>query len=531
MGRSRGGHNSADDDPTQRSKRKRAPSSGENLESAASAQGSNEGKRALYHCNNCNKDISGKIRIKCVKCPDFDLCVECFSVGSEVTPHRSNHPYRVMDNLSFPLICPDWNADEEILLLEGIEMYGMGNWAEVAEHVGTKTKAQCIDHYTTVYVNSPCFPLPDMSHVVGKNRKELLAMAKGHAEGRKGFPVFGEITLKEDSTFSPSRVKIEDMSKEAPTGSQVDRSVGGKKPKFLSDEGPTMTELSGYNPKRHEFDPEYDNDAEQSLAEMEFKDTDTEADRQLKLRVLHIYSKRLDERKRRKDFILERNLLYPNPLEKELSLEEREMYERYKVFMRFHSKEKHEELIRTIIEEHRTQKRIQDLQEARAAGCQTPSEADRFIEQKRKKEAEENNRRVKESSQVGPDGKVLQRISRPKGEADGSPQGGVNGSMGLDSGGKDSSSTTFKQAISSSLDDWDITGYPGTDLLSETEKWLCREMKLLPPHYLNMQHIMSVGILTGNITGKSEAHRFFKTEPSKVDRVYDMLVKKGIAQP
>ncbi|XP_042492532.1 transcriptional adapter ADA2-like [Macadamia integrifolia] len=96
MGRSRGGHNSADDDPTQRSKRKRAPSSGENLESAASAQGSNEGKRALYHCNNCNKDISGKIRIKCVKCPDFDLCVECFSVGSEVTPHRSNHPYRVM---------------------------------------------------------------------------------------------------------------------------------------------------------------------------------------------------------------------------------------------------------------------------------------------------------------------------------------------------------------------------------------------------------------------------------------------------
>lgn len=22
------------------------------------------------------------------------------------------------DNLSFPLICPDWNADEEILLLE-----------------------------------------------------------------------------------------------------------------------------------------------------------------------------------------------------------------------------------------------------------------------------------------------------------------------------------------------------------------------------------------------------------------------------
>lgn len=55
-----------------------------------------DGKKALYHCNYCNKDISGKIRIKCVMCSDFDLCVECFSVGAEVHPHKSNHPYRVM---------------------------------------------------------------------------------------------------------------------------------------------------------------------------------------------------------------------------------------------------------------------------------------------------------------------------------------------------------------------------------------------------------------------------------------------------
>lgn len=45
-------------------------------------------------------------------------------------------------------------------LFQGIEMYGMGNWAEVAEHVGTKSKEQCIDHYTNKYKNSPYFPLP-----------------------------------------------------------------------------------------------------------------------------------------------------------------------------------------------------------------------------------------------------------------------------------------------------------------------------------------------------------------------------------
>lgn len=73
---------------------------------------------------------------------------------------------------------------------------------------------------------------------------------------------------------------------------QIDRNYGGKKPNSSGNEGPSLVELSGYNAKRQEFDPEYDNDAEQLLAEMEFKDTDTEEERELKLRVLRIYSKR-----------------------------------------------------------------------------------------------------------------------------------------------------------------------------------------------------------------------------------------------
>lgn len=39
-------------------------------------------------------------------------------------------------------------------------MYGFGNWKDVADYVGTKSKSQCIDHYNAVYMNSPCFPLP-----------------------------------------------------------------------------------------------------------------------------------------------------------------------------------------------------------------------------------------------------------------------------------------------------------------------------------------------------------------------------------
>ncbi|XP_062013646.1 transcriptional adapter ADA2b [Rosa rugosa] len=535
MGRSRGNFHS-DEDPTQRSRRKKNASSGENLESSAAGQGKSEGKRA-YHCNYCNKDITGKIRIKCNSCPDFDLCIECFSVGAELTSHKSYHPYQVLDNLSFPLICPDWNADDEILLLEATEMYGLGNWAEVAEHVGTKSKEQCIEHYTNVYLNSPYFPLPDMSHVVGKNRKELLAMAKGHGEDKKGFPMLGDHNVKEESPFSPSRIKLEDSHKGGPSsrllssintdaesgvrssGASVAATAGhkkpsnmiqvkdgpgvfkveepqvgrkGKKPSSLVNEGPSLVEMSGYNPKRQEFDPEYDNDSEQLLADMEFKDNDTEDERELKLRVLRIYAKRLDERKRRKDFILERNLLYPNPFEKDLSPEEKAICRRYDVFMCFHSKEEHTELLQTVIGEHRTLKRIQELKEARNAGCRTSSEADRYLEQKRKREAEENARRAKESGEVGP-----------------SCQGNPN---------------------LSSASEMDILGVYGSDLLSEAEKRLCSEMGLPPPFYLKMEEVISIEIFSGNVTKRSDAHHLFKIEPSKIDRVYDMLVKKGIAQ-
>lgn len=71
---------------------------------------------------------------------------------------------------------------------------------------------------------------------------------------------------------------------------------------------------------------------------------------------------RHDERKRRKNFILERNLLYPDPFEKGLAPEERKVYKRFKVLMRFHSSEEHKELLKNIIEEQQIVKRILDLQ-------------------------------------------------------------------------------------------------------------------------------------------------------------------------
>ncbi|XP_023536232.1 transcriptional adapter ADA2a-like isoform X1 [Cucurbita pepo subsp. pepo] len=558
MGRSRMVSRPEDEDPNQSKSKRKRPSSTEATNQATVGQESRDGKVALYHCNYCNKDLSGRIRMKCVACPDYDLCVECFSVGAELTPHKSNHPYRVMDNLSFPLLCPDWHADEESLLLEGIAVYGFGNWDGVAEHVGTKSKLQCLNHYNAMYMNSPCFPLPDLSHVKGKSREELLAMATVPGEVKKEFPMVGEHNLNEGSSLS-ARVKCEESKKEdsahqtSSSGtagsisgstfsgavkksnkpqikdeikqgeSEADRSFSEKKPRVLGDSGPSVVELSGYNFKRKEFDIEYDNDAEHLLADMEFKDTDSAADHELKLRILRIYSKRLDERKRRKEFILDRDLLYSDPFEKHLSPEERAICQPYKVFMRFHSKEDHEELLKNLIEEHRIVKRIQELQEARAAGCRTIVESNRFLDQKRK-ETRDSSKRVKENSRAVPSD-VSNHL---KGEHDDNPRGSVKESPRSQGSGKEPSPATTW--ISSSIHDWDISGFAGADLLSEMERRLCCEIRILPAHYLKMVDIISVEMLKGSVTKKSDVHGLFKVDPSKVDRVYEMVVKKGIAQ-
>lgn len=47
-----------------------------------------------------------------------------------------------------------WTDQETLLLLEGLEMYG-DNWTEIAEHVATKSKAQCILHFIRLPVEDP----------------------------------------------------------------------------------------------------------------------------------------------------------------------------------------------------------------------------------------------------------------------------------------------------------------------------------------------------------------------------------------
>ena len=43
------------------------------------------------------------LRIKCVDCNDFDLCLECFSTGAQIGRHKNTHKYVFMNNGGFTI--------------------------------------------------------------------------------------------------------------------------------------------------------------------------------------------------------------------------------------------------------------------------------------------------------------------------------------------------------------------------------------------------------------------------------------------
>ncbi|KAJ2795014.1 Transcriptional adapter ada2, partial [Coemansia furcata] len=131
-----------------------------------------------------------------------------------------------------------WSADEELLLIDGLRQFGMGNWKDAADHVATKTKEECEQHYNEVYVGSASWPLPDM------DRQFDVKFARAHGDRKNGLA-------------APSKSKT------------------------LSSQ-PSNHEIIGYMPGRLEFETEYENEAEQVIKDMVITDDDSPEEVELK---------------------------------------------------------------------------------------------------------------------------------------------------------------------------------------------------------------------------------------------------------
>ncbi|GAB1319435.1 Transcriptional adapter ada2 [Madurella fahalii] len=307
-----------------------------------------------YVCDVCSADITSTVRIRCAHsaCNEYDLCVQCFANGSSSNAHQpATHPYRVIEQNSFPIFDREWGADEELLLLEGAEIYGLGSWADIADHIGGyRHKDEVRDHYYKVYLESPNFPLPkrcsphDMELANEISREEFQARKKRRIEERRE-------AAKNAPALQP---------KTKPTASV-----------------PACHEIQGYMPGRLEFETEYANEAEEAVQLMQFDPGDginprtgeLEPEMELKLTVMEIYNCRLTQRVERKKVIFEHNLLdyrENSKAEKKRSKEERELLNKAKPFARMMNRDDFEQFCQGLIDELNLRQAIAQLQEWRS---------------------------------------------------------------------------------------------------------------------------------------------------------------------
>ena len=76
-------------------------------------------------------------QVYCHQCV-IPICVICFCNGRETKKHKKTHKYTVFDKLDFNIFQDGWTAFDEISLIEGLQMYGYGNWLDISKNITGK---------------------------------------------------------------------------------------------------------------------------------------------------------------------------------------------------------------------------------------------------------------------------------------------------------------------------------------------------------------------------------------------------------
>jgi len=299
--------------------------------------------QAKITCDYCHKDITYTARILCAVCVEFDLCVECFSAGVELRGHKYWHGYRLIEDLRFSFTTPDWSANEEQLLLEGLELYGIGNWYDVANYVSSKDVQECIVHYEQFYLSSASWPEANFDEVVD-SRLEL------------------------DLESKPCK-----RSKCVNTRSRRQRRAAtqGKNKKTQEPMPSAVLSLSGYMPRRNEFETEWDDACEKKIIDIEFTDSDTELEVEFKMQLLETYNKRLEKRHNVRKFVVENKLhdqILQTQQKRTRTPREEKLYTEMKRFLQVMSVEDYNEFIKGLVKQQELEDRVKELQEYRAKG-------------------------------------------------------------------------------------------------------------------------------------------------------------------
>ncbi|KAI3640287.1 hypothetical protein MIR68_001165 [Amoeboaphelidium protococcarum] len=121
-------------------------------------------KQKQYQCATCGVDCSS-VRYHNVKNNEMNLCPLCFLEGRFPSSMSSGEFVKIDTSNAIKGSEYEWSQEENMLLLEGIEMFD-DDWIKIAEHVGTRTKEQCVLHFLQLPIEDQFL---DVAEVNGKD--------------------------------------------------------------------------------------------------------------------------------------------------------------------------------------------------------------------------------------------------------------------------------------------------------------------------------------------------------------------------
>lgn len=276
-----------------------------------------------FVCDSCYGNFSKSPRIQCAVCEDVYLCIECLASQTPISKrqHSIDHPYRIVTWNFISIDSEKWSVSDDLLLLESVETFGLGNWEDVSSYIG-KSPKDCQERMNNIFYKTE---LPHSSDLC-------------------------------TTSFSGYQSL------------------------------PACHEISGYMPFRDEFEVYYENDAEAIIKDLAFMLNDNHFDIYLKHTLLHIYSGTLYKRKLRHKlaytlgiFSKFKELLFD---EKSRDKSERDLFNRFRSFLRFCDLDEYAKFIEGLIFELKLRKRINILQECRKSGIRNIAEVERFCAEK-----------------------------------------------------------------------------------------------------------------------------------------------------
>ncbi|CEP20569.1 ADA2 [Cyberlindnera jadinii] len=418
-----------------------------------------------FHCDVCSSDCTNRVRISCAVCSEYDLCVPCFSQGLYTGNHMPYHDYKVIETHTYPIFDEDWGADEELALITGAQTLGLGNWQEVADHIGGRSKEEVGKHYEDIYLNSKDYPLPEMhkdfSHV---STTDLAKRRKARIDERRNAPL--------------------------PPPRKPQASV------------PLCHDIQGFMPGRLEFEHEFENEAEMTVKDMLFDPDDQPIDIELKLAILDIYNERLTTRAEKKRLLFDNNMMEYRKLaavDKKRSKEERELYNKAKAYARVMTPQDFEGFTKDLLSELHCRIRINQLQEWRRNGITNLDAGARYEKDKLTRMQH------------------LQRYGLPN--ANGSRHT-ANSLQHSTARSKQDGSLKRGRPLTYS----DIQHAHDFHLLSPDEQELCLQLKMLPKSYIVIKEsLFRESLKSGGVLKKKSCKEVLRVDPVKANKIYDFL--------